>query len=279
MSDFSICRKTACGTRVAGLVSKCPQCGGTMATSQWIKQSGWIMTVVGGLITLPAIAIVLKFLPVAIDPQSAIAEGRVALTAGQVPLAMFLLLTVLAFGAALLYFGVPRALRGQRHAWTKPLTLGFAALFIATFAYMGSQLPDSGPLSAPQAHRPDASAVASTAPKPSAHQNPVVGTTSSNLPMGLPLMKGATVKINTNDKASSKTSNESAILSSPESVDDVYDFYASAFKDAGYDVQNEVEVGDIRNISGALDGALGMVTVKPERGQTNVMLVLNREKR
>ena len=279
MSDISICSKAACGTRAEATAPQCPQCGSAMVASARIKMTGWIMTVVGGLIALPMAAITLKFLPAVLDPQAAVAEGRVALTVGQVPQAMLLLLTALIWGLSLLYFGLPRALNGKRHPLTKPVTLGFGALFLAAFFYMGSQLPDSARHSGPQPGSNDRNAAVSPAHKPNADQNPIDNAASSQLPMGLPLMKGATVKVISKNKATPTKGNESAILSSQDSVDEVYDFYASAFKDAGYKVQNEVEVGDIRNISGALDGARGMVTVKPERGQTTVMLVLNREKR
>jgi hypothetical protein len=103
------------------------------------------------------------------------------------------------------------------------------------------------------------------------------GDMSANLPMGLPLMAGATVVHNTNELAKAHSGNATAILTSAESVDDVYDYYSDAMSDAGFDDQREVEVGDIKNLSAAKDGLRGMVTVKPDKGKTMVMIVVNGE--
>lgn len=104
------------------------------------------MTIVGALIALPAVVLVFKFLPVVSDPQAAVAAGQFGGTASQVPMAMALLLSVLAFGASLLAFGLPRALYARRHRLTKPVVLGLGVLFLALFIYFGSQLPDAPPL-------------------------------------------------------------------------------------------------------------------------------------
>ena len=103
------------------------------------------------------------------------------------------------------------------------------------------------------------------------------GDMSANLPMGLPLMAGATVVNNNNELAKANSGNATAILTSAESVDDVYDYYSDAMSDAGFDDQREVEVGDIKNLSAEKDGLRGMVTVKPDNGKTMVMIVVNGE--
>jgi len=100
------------------------------------------MTIAGALIALPSTLLVVKFLPVFADPAAAVAAGRFGGTAQQVPLAMGLLLSVLAFGLALLGFGLPRALQVRRHALAKPVLLGLGALLLTLMFYLGSQLPD-----------------------------------------------------------------------------------------------------------------------------------------
>lgn len=142
MTDFSICRNRACAARVEGEVGRCPQCGGGMAQPRWIRQTGWLMSICGALISLPTIVLVIKFMPVVLDPEAAVAAGRFGGSAGQVPLATALLLTVLAVGLSLLGFGAPRALFGTRSAMAKPVLLGLGLLFFAIFFYLGSQLPD-----------------------------------------------------------------------------------------------------------------------------------------
>ena len=104
------------------------------------------MTIVGALIALPTAVLVLKFLPVVSDPQAAVAAGRFGGAADQVPMAMALLLSMLAFGGSLLGFGMPRALRARRHPLTKPVVLGLGVLLLALMFYFGSQLPDQPPL-------------------------------------------------------------------------------------------------------------------------------------
>lgn len=103
------------------------------------------------------------------------------------------------------------------------------------------------------------------------------GDTSANLPMGLPLMKGATVVNNNNGKAGSGQKNAAAVLMSTKPVDEVYDFYVSALEDAGFDNSREIDVQDIRTITGSRDGANGMITVRPAADKTKIMIALNTE--
>jgi multisubunit Na+/H+ antiporter MnhG subunit len=146
MTSFSLCRNKGCAARVDGTVRLCPSCGGRMMTSSSVRVTGWVMTIVGALIALPTAVLVLKFLPVVSDPQAAVAAGRFGGAADQVPMAMALLLSMLAFGGSLLGFGMPRALRARRHPLTKPVVLGLGLLFLALMFYFGSQLPDQPPL-------------------------------------------------------------------------------------------------------------------------------------
>jgi hypothetical protein len=108
-----------------------------------IRQIGWVLTVVGGLISLPMVFVILKFLPVVADPAQAVAEGRFGGTADQVPAAMGLLLSVFAFGAAMLGFGLQRALTGRRNPLLMPVVLLLGILFLVMLFYFGSQLPDT----------------------------------------------------------------------------------------------------------------------------------------
>lgn len=143
MTQYSVCRKYSCAMRVESAESKCPACGGAMIGSSWIKQTGWLMMVFGALIGLPSILLVLKFIPVMLDPQGAVDAGTVALAVGQVPLAMALLALTMCLGLLLLVFGYLRAIKGKRPAITKPLLLGTGFAFFALLYYLGSNLPDT----------------------------------------------------------------------------------------------------------------------------------------
>jgi len=143
MSETSYCASRSCNTQVSGDVPQCPTCGGKMARPNIIRQIGWVLTVVGGLIAVPMVFVVLKFLPIFLNPAQAVAEGRFGGTADQVPISMGLLLTVLAFGASMLGFGLQRALTGKRNPLLKPVVLSLGLVFAAMFFYVGSQLPDT----------------------------------------------------------------------------------------------------------------------------------------
>lgn len=102
--------------------------------------------------------------------------------------------------------------------------------------------------------------------------------TSANLPMGLPLMAGATVTTNNNGAAGAKQTNAAAVLTSAESVEDVFDFYTDALDDAGFGGGRVTEVGDIRTVTASRDGEMGMITVKPDQGKTMIMIVSRGER-
>ena len=114
-----------------------------MIGSSWIKHTGWLMILFGALIGLPSILLVLKFMPVMMDPQGAVDTGTVALTVDQVPLAMALLLLTMCLGLLLFFFGFLRAIKGKRLAIAKPLLLGTGFAFFALMYYLGSNLPDT----------------------------------------------------------------------------------------------------------------------------------------
>ncbi len=143
MTDYSMCRKFACGTRVDGTVKTCPDCGGVMMGSAWMKQTGWIMIIVGALLGIAGIFLVLSFLPAMMDPQAAVDSGTVALTVEQVPMAMGMLVLLTGFGLSLLFFGFQRAIRSIRSAMAKPMILGLGIAFLAVMLYFGNALPDT----------------------------------------------------------------------------------------------------------------------------------------
>lgn len=114
-----------------------------MIGSSWIKHTGWLMILFGTLIGLPSILLVLKFMPVMMDPQGAVDAGTVALTVDQVPLAMALLLLTMCLGLLLFFFGFLRAIKSKRLAIAKPLLLVTGFAFFALMYYLGSNLPDA----------------------------------------------------------------------------------------------------------------------------------------
>lgn len=103
------------------------------------------------------------------------------------------------------------------------------------------------------------------------------GDTSVALPMGLPLMAGATVKANNTGAAGAAQTNAAATLITAEPVDAVVDYYTDALDDAGFGSLRKSEAGDIQALTAQREGEMGMVTVKPDGAKTMVMLVSRRE--
>ncbi|MBN8502723.1 MAG: hypothetical protein J0M19_16500, partial [Sphingomonadales bacterium] len=99
------------------------------------------------------------------------------------------------------------------------------------------------------------------------------GDMAANLPMGVPLMPGATVKSNNNGAAGAGQTNAAAILTSAEPVEAVFDYYTGAMEDAGFGASRETAAGEIRTVTATRDGEMGMITVKPDGGATTVMIV------
>jgi hypothetical protein len=100
------------------------------------------------------------------------------------------------------------------------------------------------------------------------------GDMSANLPMGVPLMEGATVAMNNNGQGGPGLQNATASLTSTQSADDVFEYYVDAMENAGFDNGRENTVDDIQVYSAMKGSARGMVTVRPMNGKTAVMLVV-----
>lgn len=106
-----------------------------------------------------------------------------------------------------------------------------------------------------------------------------VSGTSANLPMGLPLMAGATVASNNTGEGAPTQTNATATLTSTADAGDVVSFYQDALEDAGFSPVREAEAGDIISLTAMRDQAVGMVTVRPEGEATQIMIVLRDEPR
>ena len=99
----------------------------------------------------------------------------------------------------------------------------------------------------------------------------------ANLPMGLPLMKGATVARNNNIAGDAKHKNATATLFSTASIDDTFDYYQQALENAGFTGGRANDVDDIRTVSATKGNALGMITVRPAGEKVAVMIVVRDE--
>jgi hypothetical protein len=99
----------------------------------------------------------------------------------------------------------------------------------------------------------------------------------ANLPMGLPLMKGATVAHNNNHPGDAKHKNATATLFSTHSVDDTFAYYQQALENAGFTGGRINDVDDIRAVTGTKGNALGMITVRPAGEKVAVMIVVRDE--
>jgi hypothetical protein len=99
----------------------------------------------------------------------------------------------------------------------------------------------------------------------------------ANLPMGLPVMKGATVARNNNGAGGPKDKNATATLFSTKSVDDTFEYYKQALENAGFTGGRVNDVDDIRTVAATKGNAFGMVTVRPAGEKVAVMIVVRDE--
>ena len=101
------------------------------------------MAVLGGLISVPMGLVLVKFLPVALDPKAAVAAGRFGGRAELVPWGTGLLLLAFGFGLSSLSYGLYRVVTGRRNAVFKAIFLLLSVAFLVFFFYFGSLLPDT----------------------------------------------------------------------------------------------------------------------------------------
>lgn len=101
------------------------------------------------------------------------------------------------------------------------------------------------------------------------------GDFSANLPLGVPLMLGA--KLTGGSGVATNQPNATAILSSTQDADEVYDLYAAAVEQVGYTIQQETEVDDTRLIVANKGKIRGMITITPRGEQTNIVIAMNGE--
>jgi hypothetical protein len=99
----------------------------------------------------------------------------------------------------------------------------------------------------------------------------------ANLPMGLPLMTGATVAYNNNKAGGAKHKNATATLFSTNSVDDSFEYYQQALENAGFTGGRANDVDDIRTVAASKGNAFGMITVRPAGEKVAVMIVVRDE--
>jgi hypothetical protein len=98
----------------------------------------------------------------------------------------------------------------------------------------------------------------------------------ANLPMGLPLMKGATVAHN-NHTPGAKHKNATATLFSTRSIDDIIEYYTAALENAGFSGARVSVVEDIHSVSAMKGNAMGLITVRPAGEKVAVMIVVRDE--
>jgi hypothetical protein len=99
----------------------------------------------------------------------------------------------------------------------------------------------------------------------------------ANLPMGLPLMKGATVAHNNNGAGGPKHKNATATLFSTQTVDDSFEYYQQALENAGFTGGRTDDVDDIRTVAARKGNAFGMITVRPAGAKVAIMIVVRDE--
>jgi hypothetical protein len=99
----------------------------------------------------------------------------------------------------------------------------------------------------------------------------------ANLPMGLPLMKGATVAHNNNGAGGPKHKNATATLFSTNSVDDTFEYYKQALENAGFSGGRANDVDDIRTVAASKGNAFGVITVRPAGEKVAVMIAVRDE--
>jgi hypothetical protein len=117
-----------CGYETYKLMSHCPQCGRSMQSKRWSRRYGWVLLLLGlvisGVIGLVLLAIgpgLLGWHRTATNFTGSVAQGRMAFA---------LLSLVELFGLVAIFYGIWQIVTGRRSKWVIYFTIGFAVVVV-----------------------------------------------------------------------------------------------------------------------------------------------------
>ena len=127
-SGNSICYKLTCGAVVPGLHTHCPQCGGRMKSETVVRRLGWVLLLLG-LFLVGFVGYIISAigpsLHAAMGETSGAADGsRFNASAGAASMVLWLLWSIVGFGAVGTLNGLVQALTGRRNRLLTVLLLG-----------------------------------------------------------------------------------------------------------------------------------------------------------
>ncbi len=124
MDPEDLTRCYHCGYETYKLMSHCPECGRSMQSKRWSRRYGWILLVLGIVISA-----VMSVVLLAIGPALLGAGGsgmRFSGSAGEARLVLAILGAVELFGITAICYGLWQIVTGRRSKWVIYLAIGFA---------------------------------------------------------------------------------------------------------------------------------------------------------
>jgi len=131
--DLNTCAK--CGFQMYRYASRCPKCGGSMATRRWARRFGRILVLCGLFISGVMGAVVYYTAPLLLHPGSTIGGTRFSGTRAQSLSVMSVFALVLAFGLTALCYGIWQVQTGRRN---RRVAVGFLALWSVLLVIAGA---------------------------------------------------------------------------------------------------------------------------------------------
>jgi len=133
----SICYKLTCGAVEPGRLATCPQCGGRMKSEATVRRLGWVLLLLGLFLVgfvgyiISAIGPALHAAMTGTAPSAG--GSRFDASASAASMVLWLLWSIVGFGAVGMLNGIIQAMSGRRNRALTVLLLG-AALVIVVLA-------------------------------------------------------------------------------------------------------------------------------------------------
>lgn len=136
--DLSTC--PACGHRTHMFRATCPECGAGIVSRRWTRRYGWVLAVLGGLLTAGMAILLWKLSPMLANPGVTYGKTRFAGSFVQALVVWAVLGAVLAFGLTALGGGAWQVATGRRNlrvAWVLSTIFSGLAILASVLAVAG----------------------------------------------------------------------------------------------------------------------------------------------